>query len=102
MRDRPTLNVLVNETGYSFPSGHSMISIVFYGYLVYLIYKFINNKKIKYLLMGLLSVIIFTIGFSRVYLGVHYTSDVIGGFTFGIAYLIIYIDIVKKFVKDMS
>jgi len=102
MRDRPSFNVLVNETGYSFPSGHSMISIVFYGYLIYLIYKFITNNKLKCLLIGLLSLIILIIGFSRIYLGVHYASDVIGGFSFGVAYLITYIDIVKKLVKDMS
>lgn len=100
MRDRPTLNVLVNESGYSFPSGHSMISIVFYGYLIYLIYRFISNKKIKLLLISLLSIFIVIIGFSRIYLGVHYASDVIGGFCFGISYLIIYVDIVKKFIKE--
>jgi len=100
IRNRPTFNVLVNESGYSFPSGHSMISIVFYGYLIYLIYRFISNKKVKWLLISLLSIIIIIIGFSRIYLGVHYASDVIGGFCFGISYLIIYIDIVKKFIKE--
>ena len=55
MRPRPYLNTLVHETSYSFPSGHSMISIVFYGYLIYLIYKFISNKKIKWPLICLLS-----------------------------------------------
>lgn len=100
MRDRPAFNVLVNESGYSFPSGHSMISIVFYGYLIYLIYRFISNKKIKWLLISLLSLIILIIGFSRIYLGVHYASDVIGGFCFGIFYLIIYVDIIKKIIKE--
>lgn len=46
-RPRPEINKLVTETGYSFPSGHSITSMVFYGYLVYLTYKYINNKKIK-------------------------------------------------------
>jgi len=101
MRLRPDLNVLVQETGYSFPSGHSMISIVFYGYLIYLIYHFISNKKIKWLLISLLSMLIMVIGFSRIYLGVHYFSDVIGGFTFGIVYLIIYTDITKKIMKNI-
>lgn len=101
IRNRPTFNVLVNESGYSFPSGHSMISIVFYGYLIYLIYKIIDNKKVKWLLISILSIVIVIIGFSRIYLGVHYASDVIGGFCFGISYLIIYIDIVKKYVKGI-
>lgn len=101
IRNRPTFNVLVNESGYSFPSGHSMISIVFYGYLIYLIYKIIDNKKVKWLLISILSIVILIIGFSRIYLGVHYASDVIGGFCFGISYLIIYIDIVKKYVKGI-
>lgn len=100
MRNRPALNVLVNESGYSFPSGHSMIGVVFYGYLIYLIYRFISNSKIKWLLISLLSIIIVIIGFSRIYLGVHYASDVIGGFSFGISYLIVYVDIVNKFIKE--
>ena len=100
-RPRPNFNALVIENTYSFPSGHSMISIVFYGYFIYLIYKFVDNKIIKWLLITLLSIIILFIGFSRVYLGVHYVSDVVGGFVFGIAYLIIYIDIVKKIIKKI-
>ena len=96
-RPRPTEYRIIEETGYSFPSGHSMISMAFYGYLIYLIYKHIENKYIKWTLIALLSILICTIGVSRIYLGVHYTSDVLGGFLISISYLIIYINLVKKF-----
>ena len=46
-RDRPNINRLVNENGYSFPSGHSITSMVFYGYLIYLIYRYVDNKNIN-------------------------------------------------------
>ena len=98
-RDRPNINRLVTETGYSFPSGHSITSMVFYGYLIYLIYKYIDTKKIKILLIIILSLLIVTIGFTRIYLGVHYTSDVIGGFLLGVAYLIIFIGVSNKYIE---
>lgn len=98
-RPRPEINKLVTETGYSFPSGHSITSMVFYGYLVYLTYKYINNKKIKILLIIFLILLIPTIGLSRIYLGVHYTSDVLCGFLLGIIYLILFISISKKYLE---
>ena len=99
-RPRPTEFRIIEETGYSFPSGHSMVSLAFYGYLVYLIYKYINNKHLKRTLIIILSILICVIGVSRIYLGVHYTSDVLGGFLISLAYLIIYIELVNKFVLE--
>ena len=101
-RPRPTEFRIIEETGYSFPSGHSMISLAFYGYLIYLIYKYINNKHLKRTLIIILSVLICIIGVSRIYLGVHYTSDVLGGFLISFAYLIIYIELVNKFVLEKN
>lgn len=101
-RPRPTEFRIIEETGYSFPSGHSMVSLAFYGYLVYLIYKYINNKHLKRTLIIILSILICVIGVSRIYLGVHYTSDVLGGFLISLAYLIIYIDLVNKFVLEKN
>ena len=101
-RPRPTEFRIIEETGYSFPSGHSMVSLAFYRYLIYLIYKYINNKHLKRTLIIILSVLICIIGVSRIYLGVHYTSDVLGGFLISFAYLIIYIELVNKFVLEKN
>ena len=99
-RPRPTEFRIVEETGYSFPSGHSMVSMAFYGYLIYLIYRYIKNKYIKWSLIVLLSILICLIGISRIYLGVHYTSDVLGGFLLSISYLVIYISSIKKILSE--
>ncbi len=103
-RPRPTEYRIIEETGYSFPSGHSMVSMAFYGYLIYLIYKYVKNKYIKWISIALLSILIGTIGISRTYLGVHYTSDVLGGFLISVSYLIIYVSAINKFLigKDGS
>lgn len=99
-RPRPDDFRLINETGYSFPSGHSMISMAYYGYLIYLIFKFVKNKKLKVFLITFLCILILTIGLSRIYLGVHYTSDVIAGFVLSVSYLIIYTSIIKKYIIE--
>lgn len=99
-RPRPTEFRIINESGYSFPSGHSMVSSAFYGFLIYLIYKNVKNKYLKWSLITLLSLVILTIGISRIYLGVHYTSDVIAGFLISISYLIIFIHFAKDFMKN--
>ena len=92
-RPRPIGINLIKEGGYSFPSGHSTTSIAFYGFLIYLVYKYIDNKALKITLITLLTLIILIIGTSRIYLGVHYASDVLAGFILGIVYLIIFINI---------
>lgn len=99
-RPRPTEYRIIEETGYSFPSGHSMVSMAFYGYLIYLIYRYVKNKYIKWISIILLSLLICLIGISRIYLGVHYTSDVLGGFLISISYLIIYISAANKFIIE--
>lgn len=95
-RPRPNVLRLVEEDGYSFPSGHSMVSMAFYGIIIYLVYKNVTNKYLKWTLITLLSLLILSIGFSRIYVGVHYFTDVVGGFLLGLAYLIIYINIYNK------
>ena len=99
-RPRPTEYRIIEETGYSFPSGHSMVSMAFYGYFIYLIYKYVKNKYVKWISISLLSLLICAIGISRIYLGVHYTSDVLGGFLISISYLIIYISAANKFIIE--
>ena len=75
-----------------------MVSLSFYGFLIYLIYKNIQNKYIKWILILLLGLLIFIIGTSRIYLGVHYPSDVLTGFLLAISYLIIFIGVANKFI----
>lgn len=93
-RLRPLNINLIEETNYSFPSGHSMTAMAFYGFIIYLIYK--SNLKYKKICIIALSILILLIGLSRVYLGVHFITDVFGGFVFSLAYLIIYIHLIKK------
>ena len=97
-RARPTGFRLIAETGYSFPSGHSMVSMAFYGYLIYLIYKNVRNKKLRWTLITCFSLLILIIGMSRIYLGVHYTSDVFAGFLFSLGYLVIYTKLIDPIV----
>lgn len=98
-RPRPIGYRLIDETGYSFPSGHSMISAAFYGLIIYFIWKNVKNIKLKYISCILFALLILLIGISRIYLGVHYASDVLGGFTISIAYLIIFTSTFKAIYK---
>ena len=94
-RPRPTEYRIIDESGYSFPSGHSMVSAAVYGFFIYLICKNIKNKYLKFGLIVLLGLLIILIGISRIYLGVHYTSDVLAGFLISISYLIIFTQCIK-------
>jgi undecaprenyl-diphosphatase len=96
-RPRPTETMLLTyESSYSFPSGHSMMSMIFYGLIIYYVIKFINKKWLRNSLVTLLSLIIFSVGLSRIYLGVHYATDVIAGFIIGAVYLYIFTRIAEK------
>lgn len=96
LRERPINLMIINETGYSYPSGHSMIAVSFYGFILFLIWKMNIKKSYKYILTILIIILIFLIGISRIYLGVHFPSDVIGGYSISLCYLIIYISIIRK------
>jgi len=79
-RPVPFFNLLAPES-YSFPSGHSLASFCFFGALATILSARINNRKIHLTVWTVAAVIVFLIGLSRIYLGVHYTTDVIAGFT---------------------
>ena len=90
-RERPNIKRLVNEKGYSYPSGHTMTGAIFYGFVIFLV--MISNLilPLKWILTIVLTLLIFLVGYSRIYLGVHYLSDVIGAILFGTSYLLLYI-----------
>ena len=86
-RPRPHVTLaLVEETGYAFPSSHTVVAIAFYGALIYLLGQwdaFPNRPWIRRAIQGALALLIVAVGASRVYVGAHWPSDVIGGFLFG-------------------
>lgn len=84
-RERPDILRLINETSYSFPSGHAMINASLYTMLILLIFQYIKSMPKKIILFAICVVLTAAIGFSRVYLGVHYAGDILGGWLFGFA-----------------
>lgn len=74
--------------------------MAFYVFLIYLIHKNIRQKYLKNILISVLSLLIILIGLSRIYLGIHYTSDVCTGFLISISYLVLFINFANKFIVD--
>ena len=95
-RERPSLINLVEEKSFSFPSGHTMVAVTLYGFLIYLIYKSKLKKIYKMVLILLLVLLIGLIVISRIYLGVHYFSDCIAGIFLALAYLLLCINILER------
>jgi len=98
-RPRPLIPLLKEVPGLSFPSGHAFMSLTFFGLLIYGIYRHVANKRLKWSAIVLLVIIILLIGLSRVYLRLHYASDVIAGYCFGIVSLIILLWMLRQIEK---
>ncbi|MFR7984731.1 phosphatase PAP2 family protein [Zhenpiania hominis] len=96
-RPRPEESLhLIEEGGYSFTSGHSITSMVVFGLLIYLVRKYVKNRKAANILTAALAVPWIFIGLSRIYMGVHFPSDVLAGWALGAAVLVGIIVIVEK------
>lgn len=96
-RARPEIEHLVIVKTLSYPSGHAMSAMAFYGFIIYLVYKLRAHFLVKFALILSLSILILSIGISRIYLGVHYPSDVLGGFIAGIIWVFFCIFILNLF-----
>lgn len=103
-RIRPEHLMIIEETGFSFPSGHAMMTFGFFAILIHFVLKTLKNKPLKITLISMFSLLIVGIGFSRIYLGVHYLTDIIAGFLISFVIvavcLIIYNTKWIKFLKD--
>ena len=95
-RPRPPYPLVYKEESFSFPSGHATFGFIFYGTLAYFIWLTNLPKMWKYIAMTFLIALSLTIGFSRVYLRVHYPSDVLGGFCLGYSWLLLMIFAFRK------
>lgn len=98
-RQRPSIPLLFSAKGLSFPSGHALMSVTFYGLLAYIIFKSAANKPLKWILITLLILLIIIIGMSRVYLRVHYATDVIAGYCIGFLWLVFTAWLLNKIEK---
>jgi membrane-associated phospholipid phosphatase len=96
----PLINALAPETSFSFPSGHSFVALSFYGLLFYYLFRIFKSKILKFISVFFGATLILSIGISRIYLGVHWPSDVLASFAVGSAWLttlITIIEIKKKY-----
>lgn len=102
-RARPGIEHMVSVETLSYPSGHAMSAMAFYGFLIYLFYRFKINIVLKIVIMLLLALLIFSIGFSRVYLGVHFPSDIAGGYIAGfiwVVFCVVLFNLIDVFRRD--
>lgn len=102
-RARPGIEHMVSVETLSYPSGHAMSAMAFYGFLMYLFYRFKINIFLKIGIIMLLGLLILSIGLSRIYLGVHFPSDIAGGYIAGfiwVVFCILIFDLVEVFRRD--
>lgn len=100
-RERP-LEPLHIEEGFSFPSGHAMVGVIFYGFLIYLLAGKIASSAVRRWLYAAVSILMLLIGMSRVVKNAHFLSDVIGGYFIGLICLILVIAVYDKLNEFLS
>jgi membrane-associated phospholipid phosphatase len=98
-RERPLIPLLEPARGLSFPSGHALMSMTFYGMLIYITWHSIKDPRVKWPAIGFLFLLIMAIGLSRVYLRVHYTSDVLAGFALGWLWIVMGLKLLRQIEK---
>lgn len=110
-RPRPHFMPLVHETSYSFPSGHSMNSFIFFTSISFFLFRRLKNKSLRDTLLFLSGLLILLIGISRIYLGAHYPSDILAGYIAGLCWFVmvllfektlIFFKLFKKFERKES
>ena len=101
-RYRPPHPLIERLENFSFPSGHATSAFIFYGLVAYLVWKTNLKKAYKYIISFVLVFIAFLVGFSRVYLRVHYASDVLAGFCIGFAWLVLIISLLEHLKKKSA
>ncbi|MEH6657170.1 phosphatase PAP2 family protein [Leeuwenhoekiella marinoflava] len=102
-RARPSIEHLVSVETLSYPSGHAMSAMAFYGFLIYLFTQFKMNTLLKFVSITVLTALLISIGISRIYLGVHFPSDIAGGFIAGfiwVIFCILLFNIIELFKRD--
>lgn len=101
LRARPDVVYhIVEQGGYSFPSGHSAASMLVYGLLFYLVGKYCKNQKLRVLLQTVCGILVLTVGPSRLYVGVHWATDVLAGWCVGAAVLMAAVYLIERFGKN--
>lgn len=102
-RARPSIEHMVTVETLSYPSGHAMSAMAFYGFLIYLFTRFRMNRIVRILCITALVLFILSIGISRIYLGVHFPSDIAGGFIAGfiwVIFCILLFNVIELFRRD--
>lgn len=89
-RPRPDGFRLATASGFSFPSGHSIVAMAFFGLLIWFVWRYERDRRMRGALVAAFGFVIVMVGLSRVYLGVHYASDVLGGFCLSVVWLALY------------